>query len=66
MSEQTTPKQPTEPLVTLAGPFDHRDVEDGATGLRFVGGKAVGVPLSVAREIADRRRGYYIEPYGRE
>ncbi len=52
--------------VTLCGPFDYRDVEDLATGLRFIGGKAVGVPLSVATEIANRRRGYYIEPHGKE
>ena len=59
---------PGEPLVTLAGPFDpaSADVEDLATGLRFRSGKATGVPLSVAREIAENRRGYYVEPHGRE
>ncbi len=68
MSERTVHERGSlgEPLVTLVRPFHHRDVMDLATGLRFVGGKAVGVPLSVAEEIANRRRGYYIEPYGRE
>ncbi len=55
-----------DPPVTLCGPFDVRDVEDLATGLRFIAGKAVGVPLSVATEIANRRPGYYIEPHGKQ
>lgn len=59
---------PGEPLVTLAGPFDpaQADVQDLATGLRFRGGKAIGVPESVAHEIAKNRRGYYVEPHGRD
>jgi hypothetical protein len=65
MSEKSIRQEPREPLVTLAGPFDHGDVMDLATGLRFISGKAVGVPLSVAEEIASQRRGYYVEPYGR-
>ncbi len=55
-----------EPLVTLAGPFDHGDVRDLATGLRFIAGKAEGVPLSVAEGVAAQRRGYYVEPGGPE
>jgi hypothetical protein len=54
-------EEPAEPLVTLAGPFAHADVQDLATGLRFIRGKAAGVPLSVAQEIANRRPGYHIE-----
>jgi hypothetical protein len=50
-----------EPLVTVAGPFDHGDVMDLATGLRFVGGKAAEVPLSMAQDIVNRRQGYFIE-----
>ena len=55
---------PGEPLVTLAGPSDHTDFTDLATGLRFIAGRAEGVPLSTAHEIAGRRRGYYVEPHG--
>jgi hypothetical protein len=66
MTEKPIHGRPEESLVTLAGPFDHGDVMDLATGLHFMRGKAVGVPLSVAEEIANRRRSFYIEPYGRE
>jgi len=66
MTEKDHPRRLREPLVTLCGPFDHGDVQDLATGLRFIGGKASGVPLSVAEEIANRRRGFYIEPHGTE
>jgi hypothetical protein len=59
-------REPGEPLVTLAGPYTVADCEDAETGLRFRGGKAVGVPLSVAQRIAKQRRGYYVEPHGRE
>jgi hypothetical protein len=54
-------EQSREPLVTLCGPVDHPDVVDLASGLRFLQGKATGVPLSVAEEIASRRRGFFIE-----
>lgn len=59
---------PGEPLVTLAGPFDpaQADALDLATGLRFRNGKAAGVPEPVARELAENRRGYYVEPNGRD
>jgi len=53
---------PGEPLVTLCGPFDHGDVVDLATGLRFRGGKASGVPESLATKYAEERTGYYVEP----
>ncbi len=53
---------PGEALVTLCGPFYVGDAVDLATGLRFRGGKASGVPLSVARKCAEEREGYYVEP----
>jgi hypothetical protein len=67
VTDERTPEkpEPREPLVTLCGPFDHGDVEDLATGLRFIRGRASGVPLSKAQEIASRRQGYFIEPHGR-
>lgn len=55
-----------EPLVTLAGPFDHGDVMDVATGLRFIAGRAEGVSLSTAHRVAGTRKGYYVEPHGSE
>ena len=53
---------PGEPLVTLCGPFYVGDVVDLATGLRFRGGKASGVPESLATKYAEERTGYYVEP----
>jgi hypothetical protein len=53
--------QNTEPLVTLAGPSEHKDVTDLSTGLRFIEGKATNVPLSLAEEVARTRQGYFIE-----
>ena len=53
---------PGEPLVTLAGPFYVGDAVDLATGLRFRGGKASGVPESLATKYAEERTGYYVEP----
>ena len=53
---------PGEPLVTLCGPFYVGDAVDLATGLRFRGGKASGVPESLATKCAEEREGYYVEP----
>jgi hypothetical protein len=51
----------SEPLVDVVGPIAHADITDLATGLRFIQGRATGVPLSVAQEAVKDRRGYFIE-----
>jgi len=48
----------------IAGPPDHKDVFDVATGLRFVEGRALA-PLSLAQKIARERRGYFVLPYNK-
>ena len=53
-----------EPVVMVAGPPDHKDVFDVATGLRFVEGRALA-PLSLAQKIARERRGYFVLPYNK-
>jgi hypothetical protein len=55
-----------EPLVTIVGPPEHKDLVDLASGLRFVEGRAIGVPLSLAEEVIKGRRGYLIEPYSKQ
>jgi hypothetical protein len=64
MTEREIPTE--ERRVTLVGPTEHGDVLDLETGLRFLHGRSVGVPISVAQKVVDTRRGYYIEPYGGE
>jgi hypothetical protein len=53
-----------EELVTVAGPADQRDVTyvSEAGPIRFLEGRAYGVPLSVARKLAEGRPGWTIEP----
>ena len=56
--------EPTEALVTVAKPGDEKDVTylSEVGEVRFVEGKAHGVPLSVARKLANGRVGWVVEP----
>ena len=53
-----------EELVTIARPADVKDTTyySEAGPLRFLEGRAHGVPLSVARKVAAGRPGWTIEP----
>ncbi len=53
-----------EELVTVCKPGDEKDVTylSEVGPIRFVEGKAYGVPLSVARKLAGGRPGWTIEP----
>ncbi len=67
MDTEKPERRAEEELVTLVGPADQKDVTylTGAGPIRLIDGKAHGVPLSVARKLAEGRRGWLIEhvPY---
>jgi len=52
--------QPKEPLVSVIGPADHKDIFDVQSGLRFHEGIARGVPLELAEKLVRERKGYEI------
>ena len=64
MSNQVPRLELGEELVTLAKPADEKDVTyfSEVGPLRFIEGKAHGVPLSVAGKLAAGRPGWTIEP----
>ena len=55
--------EPEDELVTVAKPGETDVTYLSEVGeVRFVGGKAHGVPLSVARKLVQGRAGWVIEP----
>jgi hypothetical protein len=53
-----------EEFVSVVKPADENDVTyfSGAGSVRFLEGRARGVPLSVARKLTEGRPGWLIEP----